>query len=141
MPIRCLLAAVLAAAPVAAVPSDNWPAFRGPTADGHAASAAPIRWSESENVRWKTAIHGKGWSSPVVWGKQIWLTTAPEDGKELSAVCVDRDTGKIVHDLKVFDNPNPAFCIPFNSYASPTPVVEEGRVYVHFGSAGTACLD
>lgn len=142
MPTRCLLlAAVLAAAPAAAVPSDNWPAFRGPTADGHATSSAPVHWSESENVRWKTAIHGKGWSSSVVWRKQIWLTTAPEDGKDLFAVCVDRDTGRIVHDVKVFDNPQPAFCIAFNSYASPTPVVEEGRVYVHFGSAGTACLD
>src|SRR5437763_826323 len=86
--------------PSAAVPADDWPAYRGPTADGHAVSAAPLRWSESENVRWKTAVHGKGWSSPVIWGRQIWMTTAPEDGKELLAVCLDRDTGKIIHDVK-----------------------------------------
>jgi outer membrane protein assembly factor BamB len=101
----------------------------------------PIKWSESENVQWKTAIHGKGWSSPVVWGDQIWLTTATADGHEMFGVCVDRATGKIVHDLKIFENQKPAFCHPFNSYASPTPVIEEGRVYLHFGTYGTACLD
>jgi len=69
------------------------------------------------------------------------MTTAREDGKELFAVCVDLDSGKVLHDVKVFDIEKPAFCIPFNSYASPTPAVEAGRVYVHFGSAGTACLD
>ena len=74
-------------------------------------------------------------------GKQIWVTTAPEDGKQLGTVCVDRDSGKIVHDIVVFDNPTPAFCHPTNSYASSTPVIEEGRLYVHFGSAGTACID
>lgn len=133
-----MIGTVLAAAEA----EENWPAFRGPTGNGLAKSAtAPIRWSETENIRWKTAIHGKAWSSPVVWGKQIWMTTATPDGKELSAVCVDRETGRITLDRKIFDVPEPAFCHPFNSYASPTPVVEEGRVYVHFGSPGTACLD
>jgi outer membrane protein assembly factor BamB len=123
-------------------PIRNWPEYRGPHGNGHAvATGLPVRWSETENVLWKTPIHGKGWSSPVVWGDQVWLTTAPADGKQRFAVCVHRRTGKILHDIKVFDDPKPAFCIPFNSYASPTPVVEEGRVYVHFGSCGTACLD
>src|SRR5438874_7918705 len=121
---------------------DNWPSFRGPTADGHSsAKGLPVSWSEKENIRWKTPIPGKAWSSPVLWGKQIWMTNAPEDGKTLSAVCVDCDSGKILHDIKVFDNPKPAFCIVTNSHASSTPVIEEGRLYVHFGSAGTACLD
>jgi outer membrane protein assembly factor BamB len=101
----------------------------------------PVKWSEKENVVWKTPIHDKGWSSPVIWGNQIWMTTAREDGKEMFAVCVDRDTGKIIYDLKVFDVEKPAFCIAFNSYASPTPVIEQGRVYVHFGTYGTVCLD
>src|SRR5581483_4025683 len=122
---------------------DNWPSFRGPTADGQARTAhdLPVTWSEEQNIVWKTAIHDKGWSSPVIWGKQIWMTTALADGKELYAVCVDRDTGKVLHDLKLFDVEKPGICPPFNSYASPTPVIEEGRVYVHFGSPGTACLD
>jgi outer membrane protein assembly factor BamB len=77
----------------------------------------------------------------VIWGEQIWLTTATPDGRALFAVCVERASGKIIYDLKVFDIPMPSYCHPFNSYASPTPAIEAGRVYVHFGSAGTACLD
>jgi len=132
--------AVALAAPGASG-GDNWPEFRGPQGEGHGATAVPVRWGEAENVRWKTAIHDKGWSSPVVWGEQVWLTTARADGRKRFAVCLDRRTGKIVHDVAVFDIKKPAFCHPFNSYASPTPAVEAGRVYVHFGSAGTACLD
>ena len=71
----------------------------------------------------------------------LWMTTAPEDGKQLYAVCVDRDSGQIVHDILVFSIAEPQYCIAFNSYASPTPVIEEGRVWVHFGAHGTACLD
>lgn len=121
---------------------DHWPGFRGPNGDGtSSATGLPITWSESEHVAWKTAIHGKAWSSPVVWDDQIWLTTATEDGKQLSAVCVDRNTGRILRDLIVFQPVNPQYCHPENSYASPTPVIEAGRVYVHFGAHGTACLD
>ncbi len=144
MPLRRTLAApaLLVLVAVAAA-GDDWPAFRGPTGDGHAAADAhpPTTWSETQNVRWKTEIHGKGWSSPVVLGRQIWMTTATDDGKARFAVCVDRDTGKVVHDIKVFDVPEPEFVHAFNSYASPTPALEPGRVYVHFGSVGTACLD
>jgi outer membrane protein assembly factor BamB len=121
---------------------DNWPQFLGPNGDGHStATELPVTWSETENVAWKTPIHGKGWSSPVIWGNQIWMGTAREDGKEFFAVCVDQETGKIIHDLKLFESEKPAFCHSMNSYASPTPVLEEGRVYMHFGSYGTACLD
>ena len=130
----------LSAAPLFA--GDRWPEFRGPTGDGHAdAHGLPIRWSETENVVWKTAIHDKGWSSPVVWGDQIWMTTARADGKEMFGVCVDLETGKIIHDVKLLDVAKPAFCPSLNSYASPTPVIEAGRVYLHFGSYGTFCLD
>jgi outer membrane protein assembly factor BamB len=136
-----LLAAFLLI-PALAGASDSWPQFRGPDGDGHSdARQLPLSWSEQKNVRWKTAIHGKGWSCPVIWGDQIWMTTAPEDGRELFAVCVDRKSGRIIHDLKLFAVEAPQFCHKFNSYASPTPVIEEGRVYVTFGSPGTACLD
>ncbi|MBX9580127.1 MAG: PQQ-like beta-propeller repeat protein [Gemmataceae bacterium] len=154
---RCLaLLALAVVTPLLA--ADNWPAFRG---HGDAVSDAkvPTEWSEAKNVRWKTAIHGKGWSSPVVWGNQVWVTTAdevhsgklkPVPGKGLStdvvkvtffAVCVDRNTGKVVHDIKLAEEPDPAFAHDFNSYASPTPVIEDGRVYAHFGAHGTWCLD
>src|SRR5881394_48386 len=127
---------------VCRVSADNWPQFRGPTGDGHsAAKNLPTTWSESQNVRWKTPIEGKAWSSPVIEGDQIWLTTAPEDGTQLFAICIDRNSGKVLRNLKLFEVATPQFCHKFNSYASPTPAIEEGRVYITFGSPGTACLD
>jgi outer membrane protein assembly factor BamB len=92
-------------------------------------------------VRWKTPIHGRAWSSPVILDNQIWMTTATPDGRELFAVAVDQNTGKIVHNLKVFTVETPQYAHPFNSYASPTPIIEPGRVYVTFGSPGTAAID
>lgn len=121
---------------------DHWPQFRGPAGDGMAKEAdIPLTWSENENVAWKTEIHGLGWSSPVIWGRQVWLTTATPDGKELSVLCLDKETGNILLDRKLFDVAEPQFAHKFNTYASPTPVIEQGRVYVTWGSPGTACLD
>ncbi|MBL9200152.1 MAG: PQQ-binding-like beta-propeller repeat protein [Opitutaceae bacterium] len=122
--------------------ADSWPQFRGPTGQGHASAAdLPLTWSETDNVKWKTPLPGKAWSSPVVLGDQVWVTDATEDGRDLSAVCLDRATGKIVHQLKLFHVEKPQYADKFNSYGSPTPVIEPGRVYVTFGSPGTACLD
>lgn len=120
----------------------NWPEYRGPRGDGSSLSTQlPLHWSETQSVRWKTPIHGRAWSSPVVWGDQIWITTATEDGRELFAVAVDRESGKVLRDLKLFTVEKPQFAHKFNTYGSPTPVIEKGRVYVTFGSPGTACLD
>ncbi len=123
--------------------ASNWPEFRGPNQNGHALVTAkpPMTWSETNNVKWKTPIHGKAWSSPVVWGKQIWFTTATPDAKQLSVVCVDADSGKILRDEKRFEVERPQFHHAANSPASPTPVIEAGRIYITFGSPGTACLD
>jgi len=130
-------------APALAAAAAHWPEFRGPTGDGHAAPGArpPLTWSETSNVKWKTPIHGRGWSSPIVWGNQIWLTTAPEDGRTLHALCLDATTGKVIHDLKLFDVAAPQFVHKFNSHASPSPAIEEGSVYITFGAPGTVCLD
>lgn len=122
-----------------ALGGSDWGEFRA--REGRADGSPPVEWSESVNVRWKVAVPGKAWSSPVVLGDAVWLANATEDGKTLSAVAVDLATGAIRHDIPVFDNPKPAFCHPANSHASCTPAVEPGRVYVHYGSAGTACLD
>jgi outer membrane protein assembly factor BamB len=123
--------------------NDNWAEFRGPSGSGHSdAKGLPREWSESKNVVWKTAIRGKGWSSPVVWGKQVWLTSAHPDGKELYAICLDRETGKVLLDEKLFEVENPEqLWKKYNSYASPSPYIEDGRVYLHWGTYGTACLD
>ena len=121
---------------------DRWTEFRGPSGTGHSDSTGlPREWSETKNVAWKTAIHGRGWSSPVVLGNQVWLTTATRDGRELSVLALDRDSGRVVHDIKLFEVAKPEDTARFNSFASPTPVIEDGRVYVHFGSYGTAALD
>lgn len=121
---------------------EEWPQFRGPNGQGISDSVdLPTEWSETKNIRWKTPIHGRAWSSPVVWHDDIWLTTATADGHRLSVLKIDRASGKIVLDKVVFEIAQPQFCYPFNSYASSTPAVEEGRIFVHYGSHGTACLD
>jgi outer membrane protein assembly factor BamB len=135
----CLLVFIWASMPLLA--EEQWSQFRGPTGEGHAGQRLPVNWSEIKNIVWKTPIHDRGWSSPVIWKNQIWLTTAVKDGSKLFAVCVDRHSGKLVHDIDVFDVKMPPRVAAINSYASPTPVVEEGRVYVHFGTYGTACID
>ncbi len=121
---------------------DQWPQFRGPAGDGHSEERGlPLNWSETLNVIWKTRIHDRGWSSPVIFGNQVWLTTATPDGRELYTICLDRETGRILRDMNLFHVEQPQFAHSFNTYASPTPVIENGHVYVTFGSPGTACLD
>ena len=122
--------------------TENWPGYRGPTKQGHVPSSAlPIRWSESENVTWKTPVPGKAWSSPIVWNDWVFVTNATEDGSRLSIVCLDKNSGEVVYDKLLHEESAPQYCHPFNSYASPSPVVEAGRLYVSFGSPYNACLD
>ena len=120
----------------------SWNQFRGPTADGKSPSEnLPTEWNETRNIRWKTPIPGKAWSSPVVSGDTIWLSNATEDGRRLSLLAVNSKNGAIRKDITIFEIEEPMFCHPFNSYASPTPVVANGCIFVHYGSAGTACID
>ena len=120
----------------------EWPQFRGPSGQGQSsAKGLPLTWSESEKVAWKTAIPGEGWSSPVISDGQIWLTTATERGTSLRAIALDQETGRILHDVEVFRVTGPPAIHEKNSYASPTPILEPGRVYVHFGTLGTAALN
>ncbi len=121
---------------------ENWPNYRGPSEQGLTdAENLPLTWGEDKNITWQTPIEGKAWSTPVIWGDQIWMTSAPLEGNRLRAICVDKNTGKIVHDKMLYAVAGPQYCHPFNSYASPSPVIEEGRVYVSFGSPYNACLD
>jgi len=145
----------------------TWPQWRGPDGQGHATDAhdLPVRWSETENITWKTPLPGRGWSSPVIDETRIWLTAAvatelsPEErARRLAALatklpltvsgpvsfhalCVDRATGKLLHDVTLFtvDDPQPIHGL--NSHASPSPVLADGRVFCHFGDYGTACVD
>ena len=147
-------------------PPQNWPQWRGPDGQGHApVKELPAKWSETENIAWKTATPGRGWSSPVIWGGKVWITTAiekaakPEDAEKrlkantgdqpvtvlesvsLRAVCLDAKTGVIEKDIELLNEREPQWVHQLNSYASPSPVIEEGRLYAHFGAFGTACLD
>lgn len=129
----------------------SWPEFRGPSGDGHVSAPGvtkpiglPLHWSETNNVKWKTPIPFHGQSTPVILDGQVWVTTATEEGDNLYAICLDSETGKEIFNLKVFHNEKPE---PLgngkgmNCYATPTPLLEKGRIYVHYGSAFTACLD
>jgi len=151
-----LLAGLSLAVLITAVPAHgaDWPGFRGPWGDGHVSAPGdtqpaglPLHWSETENVKWKTAIPYRGWSTPAVMGGQVWLTTATDDGHDFFVLCVDAETGKILFNQKLFHCDAPESLGPAaagsvqNSYATPSPVIEPGRVYVTFGSYGTACLD
>ena len=135
-----LLSITLALCPVIEA-NEQWSQFRGHYGNGIIKStSAPINWSDDTNIDWKTPIHDRGWSSPVIWNDQIWMTTATKDGNKMYAICVNKLSGKIEHDIHVFDVKSPQAITNENTYASPTPVVEEGRVYVHFGTYGTACI-
>lgn len=146
--------------------ASDWPQFRGPEGQGHArAVELPTEWSETENVLWKTALPGRGWSSPVIEGDRIWVTTAIEtpaspeqieqrlkDHPQASslalaasvscrAVCLDRKTGAVLKEIELIRDEQPQPIHRMNSYASPSPVTVGGRLFCHFGAAGTACLD
>jgi len=138
---RILLPSILVALFAGRVPAD-WPQFRGPDGQGHSdQQGVPVRWSEEKNVAWKSAVPGQGWSSPVIAGNQVWLTSAEGEGKSLRAVCLDTTTGRLVHNVEVLQAADPGPRHKTNGYASPTPVLDGKHVYVHFGPRGTVCLD
>lgn len=138
--------------------ADDWPQFRGPTGDGIAlATNVPLTWSTNHNVRWKMPVPGRGRSSPVILGDRIWLTTALEtdvrtfaagpdrmqqaERVAIGVVCLERATGRQRYYTELFPVEAPPAINFLNSYATPTPVVESGRLYCDFGTFGTACLD
>lgn len=133
------------------ISAQDWPQFRGPTADAVVrAPDVPVKWSGDENVAWQVKLPGKGWSSPVLGGGKLYLTTAvaagsDQDGpgpRSLRAMCLDPADGKVLWDTAVFEeSPGSPAIHNKNSHASPTPVLADGRLYVHFGHEGTACLD
>jgi outer membrane protein assembly factor BamB len=139
-----LLAAILLTTTASAT---QWPQFRGPSGQGQASETGlPVEWSESRNVLWKTPVPGRGWSSPSIAGGRIWLTTsiAGSEGRRrgvsLRALAFDVASGREVVNTELFHIDRPEELNAKNSYASPSPVVEGDRVYVHFGAQGTAAL-
>ncbi len=147
--MRSVLAIGVLGFVVASASAGDWAEFRGPTGQGHAtASKLPTEWSSSKNVAWKTGIAGLGWSSPIVIGDRIFLTTAVPTGdgdkkdQSLRAICLNAATGKSIWDKEVFLQDGKA-ANPIhskNSHASSTPVSDGKHLFVHFGTHGTACL-
>jgi outer membrane protein assembly factor BamB len=146
--------------------AENWPQWRGVDGQGHATSATvPVMLGTEDPLKWQRALPGRGYSSPVIWGDQIWVTTAIEKeasaaeaekrlkantgdqpvtvlaSASLRAVCIDKTSGEITQDVELLVVKDPQWVHELNSYASPTPIVEDGRLYCHFGAFGTACLD
>lgn len=143
MTMRLLTGFLAAALLTSSAQADaNWPSFLGPNEPGHAQGKnIPTEFAEGKDVRWKVAIPGEGWSSPVVLDQQIWMATALDEGKSLRAICVERETGKLLHNIELFNIPAPAPIHALNSHASPTPILEAGRAYFAFGMYGAACVD
>lgn len=142
--VLCLLGLPLAGDALSIVVAGElpWPQFRGLGGQGHAAATdLPVKWSDTENVRWKTELAGEGWSSPVLGNGDLWITAAATDGLSLRAVAIDPMSGRLVRDVEVFRPKNPIGKNTKNSFASPTPVLDDTHVFVHFGTQGTACLN
>ncbi|MFO0013876.1 MAG: PQQ-binding-like beta-propeller repeat protein [Planctomycetota bacterium] len=121
----------------------DWPQFRGPSSDAIVRmDNVPIEWSDSTNIVWRAPIAGLGWSSPVVVEGSIYLTTAVPKGTGLSllAVALDATSGKRIWEREVRAVESLPSIHAKNSHASPTPIVHEGSVFVHFGTLGTARL-
>ena len=148
--------------------ADEWPQFRGAGLDGVAATRFPVSWDSSKNVRWKIPIEGEGWSCPVTWGDQLFLTAAvrtdvaddassrpqPYTGgggerrSDLTSatyrwdvMCLDAKTGELLW-KQTAKTGNPT--IPrhsTNSYATETPMTDGKRVYAYFGMTGLFCYD
>ena len=130
--------------PLAATAAD-WPQFRGPDGQGSSnAGPVPVEWSTTKNIAWRQPISGAGWSSPIIHRDRLYLTTAlaPAGGgdQSLRTLCLDTHTGKVLWDSEVF-SAAPVAAHSKNSHASPTPVTDGDRIYVHFGPYGTAALD
>ncbi len=144
--MRCLsISFLISAVFVFPAKADDWPGFRGPTQNGAAQSNLPIQWNESENIRWFTKTTGLGWSSPVTNGDRIYFTSSvdsAEGTQRLQLVCLNAVNGKELFSKTIFEQQNDAPKIHNkNSHASPTPIIEKAKVYVHFGHQGTACTD
>lgn len=163
--ILCLLLLLSFFTSLSAQDGENaWPQFRGPNGDGSTNAELPTQWT-SDNFKWKVDLPGKGWSSPVYVDGKAWMTSAfekkatPEEiakklegvefaqiktaaaSVEFHALCVDLESGTILHDINLGKSTDPQPINPMNSYASPSPVIANGKVVCHFGAHGTWCLD
>jgi outer membrane protein assembly factor BamB len=146
--VKTLLVLLLIAGTTLLAQAEDWPQFRGPTGQGHATERdLPLEWTETKNIIWKAPVPGLGWSSPAVANGRVWLTTVVESKERrgrvsasLRALAYDVATGRELVNVEVFRLDDAGYVNPKNSRASPTPIVDGDRVYVHFGAEGTAAV-
>lgn len=121
---------------------NNWTHFRGSDLNGISADQkAPVSWNDSTNIIWNANIEGSGWSSPVVFGNQVWVASANDNGKQMWGICLDFNSGKQIYKIDLFQPDSVQSKHSINTYATPTPCIENGYVYFHFGTYGTTCID
>ena len=146
--MKKLLVLLLIAGASVLAQAEDWPQFRGPTGQGHTTERGlPLEWNETNNIIWKSPVPGLGWSSPAVANGRVWLTTVVESKERrgrvsasLRALAYDVATGRELVNVEVFRRDDAGYVNPKNSRASPTPIVDGDRVYVHFGAEGTAAV-
>jgi outer membrane protein assembly factor BamB len=147
--IVCVLAFFSVSTPARVAQGEGWPDFRGPTGQGQSATAGlPTSFSPTERVRWKVAIPGKGWSTPIVDAGRVFLTTAvpstenPPVKQSLRALCLDAASGATLWDKELFSKDmSAAKSHTKNSFASPSAITDGRHVFFHFGPDGTAAVD
>ncbi len=121
--------------------AENWPQFRGPAFQGVSSEKnLPLKWSVTENIAWKTSLPGDSWSSPIVWGDRVFVTTATDNGVSCRVLSLERTTGKILWNKEVLQQV-PRRKEGRNTYATPTPVTDGERVYACFGDGSFAALN
>lgn len=151
--MRLLITAATIVLAISALESsaEDWTEFRGPNADGHSsATGLPVTWGVDQNVVWKRPVDGLAWSSPIVLGDRIYLTTSVPDGavlgpkQSLRTLCLDAESGAVQWDVEVFSQTATETRADKvhgkNSHSSSTPVTDGKHLFVHFGTKGTACL-
>ena len=140
MNLKVLLALLVSLTPLFLL-GENWPQFRGGTGQGLSAEKdLPSHWSKSENVEWKTEIPGNGWSSPVIWGDRVVVTSTTDNDRSCRVICLDVESGKIVWNTEVFRQ-KPVRKEGRNSYATPTPVLNDRGAFAVFGNGSIASVD
>lgn len=166
LPSVLLFAVVFSCVANIAMAGDTFPEWRGNNGQGHAdARELPVSWSADKNIAWKVEVRGLGWSTPVIADGKVWVTTgidtpvSPNEFERrrkastntmplkisasvsLRAVCLDLKTGKVEHDVEVLNQKHPQQIHTDNSYATPTPIIDSGRLYCHYGACGMGCVD
>ncbi|MFP6677448.1 MAG: PQQ-binding-like beta-propeller repeat protein [Pirellulaceae bacterium] len=139
--VNMLCISLLLSVSVSPLVAEDWSSFRGPTGQGISSETdLPIKWNNTDNIAWKTTIPGEGWSSPVVHGDHVFVTSTTDDGTSCHVICVDRRSGNIRWNTRVFEQQIRKKRNE-NSHATPTPTTDGRHVYAVFSSGRMVAVD